>query len=183
MTTSEFADVGGGVTVRPVLRADLLDVFRIEQAVFPQPWPFSGFERSLDAPAFLVAEDRSAGTGTGAETGDDALGSPVSGSIVGYVVGDVVPNHGRSLGHVKDLAVRPNYRGEGIGSALLGRALRLLSSQGVSTVKLEVRPSNDAALSLYTRFGFEPLKTVPGYYADGEDALVMVVDLDATSTL
>lgn len=159
--------------IRPVARADLLDVFRIEQAVFPQPWPFSAFERYLDAPAFLVATDGTAGE----------VGGPGAGDVVGYVVGDVVPNHGRPLGHVKDLAVRSDRQGEGVGSALLGRALRVLAAQGVSTVKLEVRPSNRPAISLYGRFGFEPLKTVPGYYADGEAAMVMVADLDVSVPL
>lgn len=169
VTTSEHAQAGGGVSIRSVTRADLLDVFRIEQAVFPQPWPFSAFERYLDAPAFLVATDATAGE----------VGGPGGGDVVGYVVGDVIPNHGRSLGHVKDLAVRSDQQGDGVGSALLGRALRVLAAHGASTVKLEVRPSNQAALSLYARFGFEPLKTVPGYYADGEAAMVMVADLDA----
>jgi ribosomal-protein-alanine N-acetyltransferase len=43
-------------------------------------------------------------------------------------------------------------------------------------VKLEVRDSNDVARSLYRDVGFEPARRVPGYYEDGEDALVMVLD-------
>jgi ribosomal-protein-alanine N-acetyltransferase len=47
----------------------------------------------------------------------------------------------------------------------------------VARVKLEVRESNDRARSLYRRFGFERHHTVPRYYDDGEDALVLVADL------
>jgi len=140
--------------IRPAARADLLEVFRIEQASFPQPWPYSAFEGFLDAPGFLVA------------VGGDG--------VVGYVVADTVPNHGRPIGHVKDIAVRPDRRGEGIGASLLERALSTLAGEGTSRVKLEVRAGNDAAIRLYRRFGFTHHHTVPRYYDDGEDALVMV---------
>ncbi len=157
------------VSVRPATRADLLEVFRIEQSAFPEPWPFAAFERYLDADGFLVAVDESRAGAT--ESG------LVEGGVVGYVVATPVPNHGRSLGHVKDIAVHAECRGSGVGSTLLDAALSTLAREGASSVKLEVRRSNDGALSLYEEFGFELLKTVPRYYADGEDALVLVCDL------
>ena len=172
----------GAVSIRPATRADLLEVFRIEQAAFPEPWPFAAFERYLDALGFLVAVDesqvgRSGGGGPSAPGGSDGQESGVvDGGVVGYVVATTIPNHGRSLGHVKDIAVHPDHRGRGIGSTLLDAALGLLAGEAAS-VKLEVRPSNDAALALYDEFGFELLKRVPGYYVDGEDALVLVADL------
>ncbi|PSP83255.1 ribosomal-protein-alanine N-acetyltransferase RimI, partial [Halobacteriales archaeon QH_8_68_33] len=55
-------------------------------------------------------------------------------------------------------------------------ALRTLAGEGAASVKLEVRRSNDAARSLYEDFGFEHRNTVPRYYDNGEDALVMVRD-------
>jgi ribosomal-protein-alanine N-acetyltransferase len=144
---------GAPARVRPAERADLLAVHRIEQTAFPQPWPFRAFEQYLDDAGFLVAED---------------------GPVVGYVVADSVPNHGRPLGHVKDLAVREDRRGEGIGATLLRRALGELDSRGVGSVKLEVRESNRRARQLYERHGFVHRRTVPRYYSDGEDALVLV---------
>lgn len=159
----------GAVSVRPATRADLLEVFRIEQSTFPEPWPFGAFERYLDASAFLVAIDESRAGATESGVVDDG--------VVGYVVASTVPTHGRALGHVKDIAVHPECRDRGVGSTLLDAALSTLAGEGASSVKLEVRRSNDAALSLYEEFGFEVLKTVPGYYADGEDALVLVCDL------
>lgn len=147
-----------GVEIRPATQADLLSVFRIEKTAFPQPWPFSAFERFLDEPAFLVGI-------RGAE-------------IVGYVVADVTPNYGRDIGHVKDLAVRPDARGVGLGRRLLSQSIRRMAGDGATLVKLEVRESNDAALSLYRDEGFELLRRVPGYYEDGETALVMVLDVD-----
>lgn len=145
------------VVIRRAERADLLSVFRIERAVFPQPWPFAAFEQFLDEPGFLVAVS--------------------DGAVVGYVVADVTPNYGRDIGHVKDLAVHPDARRSGLGRRLLERALFELSFAGAALVKLEVRETNDPALALYESFGFEPLRRVPRYYQDGEDALVMVLDV------
>jgi ribosomal-protein-alanine N-acetyltransferase len=151
-------DAGSTVRVRPAERADLLAVTRIERASFPQPWPYDAFERYLDARGFLVAVD---------PDHDGGLAGPV----VGYVVGDTVDNHGRRLGHVKNVAVDPDYRGDGVGTTLLER---VLAAMDATSVKLEVRESNDGARALYRRFGFEPLRRVPRYYDDGEDAVVML---------
>ncbi len=156
MTTT--ASEANAPTIRPAEDADLIAVFRIEKASFSQPWPFSAFQRFVGEPTFLVAVD-----GT---------------KILGYVVANTVPNHGQALGHVKDLAVHPSRRGEGVGRRLLERALNGLRVQGVHSVKLEVRESNEAAISLYEDFGFHYLRTIPDYYGDGENALVMIVELD-----
>lgn len=154
--------------VREAERADLLAVFHIEQESFPQPWPFSAFEQFLDEPGFLVAQLPEEESGRDPATvGDD-------GRVVGFVVADTVPNHGEPLGHVKDVAVASECRGEGVGTRLLQRALTVLASTGVSRVKLEVRESNDTARSLYERFGFSHHHTVPRYYDNGEDAHVMI---------
>lgn len=145
-----------GVVVRQAERADLLAVYRIECASFAHPWPYDAFQEFLGERGFLVAGDR--------------------GGVAGYVVSDVTPTHGGDLGHIKDIAVHPDRRGEGIGSTLLTRALTVLESDGADSVKLEVRASNDVAKHLYRRFGFDVLRTVPGYYEDGEDAVVMLLD-------
>ncbi|AGB38267.1 ribosomal protein S18-alanine N-acetyltransferase [Natronococcus occultus] len=146
------------ITIRPAERADLLAVVRIEQASFSQPWPYDAFERFLGEPGFLVATEP-------------------TGAVAGYVVADVNRQYGRNRGHVKDIAVRPDSRGDGVGSALLSRIVAVLLSHGADSVKLEVRESNDPAKRLYRQFGFEPLRRVPGYY-DDEDAIVMVRKLE-----
>ncbi|MFB6184955.1 MAG: GNAT family N-acetyltransferase [Haloarculaceae archaeon] len=160
--------------VRPATRADLLTVFRIEQSAFPQPWPYSVFERYLDEPGFLVAESR-AGPCPEAASGDRNC-------VVGYVVADVVADHGQRLGHVKDIAVAERRRGEGVGRRLLGRALTVLAGRGVTATKLEVREGNDSALALYRSFGFVHRGTLSNYYSNGEDALVMIRELDRPAT-
>ena len=142
------------VSIRPAERADLLAVVRIENDAFSQPWPYDAFERFLGEPGFLVAE--------------------IDGEIGGYVVADVTQQIGRSLGHVKDIAVHSDHRRAGVASALLSRSLGVLAAHGAETVKLEVRRSNDEAKRLYREFGFDPLRRVGNYYGDGEDAIVMI---------
>ncbi|SNZ12411.1 ribosomal-protein-alanine N-acetyltransferase [Natronoarchaeum philippinense] len=164
-------DSTDAVRVRDAERADLLAVHSIEKSSFPSPWPLAAFERHLSSPAFLVAVD---GTADGDAAGGTATESIDAASVLGYVVADLVPNHGRPLGHVKDIAVHPDRRGEGVGSALLEAALTALATESVGSVKLEVRVSNESAQSLYQSFGFEPLRRVPRYYDDGEDAIIMV---------
>lgn len=154
----------GGVSFRRAERADLLEIARIERESFPQPWPFHAFEDFLGEPGFLVAvADR---------TGD--IGAA---PVIGYVVADTVPGGKRPVGHVKDLAVRAGWRERGIGTRLVERALAVLVATGAPQAKLEVRRSNDGAISLYQRFGFELHHVIPRYYEDGEDALVLVARL------
>ena len=180
--TSSVVGDEDDVQVRQATQADLLAVLRIERTSFPQPWPFSAFERYLDEPGFLVAVNdrgsRGGQTGRGRARQSEQDDAQRAESVVGYVVADLVPNHGRPLGHVKDIAVHPDCRGEGVGSTLLTRALAVLDGHGAQSVKLEVRASNDTALGLYDEFGFQYLRTIPRYYDDGEDALILVVDLD-----
>jgi ribosomal-protein-alanine N-acetyltransferase len=158
VTTTPPEGADAAPTVRRAERADLLEIYRIERAVFPQPWPFEAFERFLDEPGFVLAE---AATDEG----------PV---VAGYVVADLTPNFGRDIGHVKDLAVREEFRGAGLGRLLLRHALASLEARGATVTRLEVRASNDAAIALYRDHGFEHRRTVPRYYADGENALVML---------
>lgn len=158
------------VTIRGAEQSDLGSIVDIECDAFDQPWPYTAFERFLDEPGFLVAVESDASR---RRTGDAAT------AVVGYVVGDVTPNFGRDIGHVKDLAVAERARKQGIGRSLLVQSLVTLAVAGAEVVKLEVRESNDPARTLYRDVGFEVARRVPRYYQDGEDALVMVLDVTA----
>lgn len=152
MTTAPQTD-RTGVSVRPAERADLLEVYRIETDSFSQPWPFTAFEQYLGEPGFFVAAGE---------------------SVLGYVIGDTVSNQGIPFGHIKDIAVRADARGDGIGTGLLRRAIDALEANGVHGIKLEVRESNERAIGLYQAHGFEHRRTVEEYYDNGENALLLV---------
>lgn len=162
--------MSGDERIRAVERADLVSIHRIERAVFDTPWSYHAFESVLSAPAFLVAVTPDGGTV------DPASPGPIDGSgIVGYVVAD--RGGSWTAGHVKNLAVRPDRQGEGLGRQLLRTGLSTLGEGGVETVRLEVRVSNEPARSLYRSEGFTPARRLPNYYADGETAVVMTLEL------
>lgn len=76
--------------------------------------------------------------------------------------------------HVVSIAVREPYRRMGIGSSLLNQAIKNGRREyKASECYLEVRVTNNPAISLYEKIGFVKVKRNLGYYMDGEDAWVM----------
>ncbi|MCJ7635591.1 ribosomal protein S18-alanine N-acetyltransferase [Candidatus Bathyarchaeota archaeon] len=76
-------------------------------------------------------------------------------------------------GHIISLAVVAEHREQGIASVLLSMVLKNISEYNVDECYLEVRVGNKSATDLYKRYDFETLRTIRGYYRDGEDAYVM----------
>lgn len=76
--------------------------------------------------------------------------------------------------HVTNIAVHPEFRGIGIGNSLMEEMIKLAKSEGASSMTLEVRRNNSAALNLYKKYGFIEAAIRKGYYQDTkEDAIVM----------
>jgi ribosomal-protein-alanine N-acetyltransferase len=90
--------------------------------------------------------------------------------IAGFVVGE---SSRRGAGHIITIDVLPRARRSGYGSDLLRAAEQRLLAAGCSAVLLEVAVDNDAALHFYKRHGYSVLKTIPRYYLDSVDALLM----------
>jgi ribosomal-protein-alanine N-acetyltransferase len=80
--------------------------------------------------------------------------------------------------HVLQVATAEAHRRRGIGRALVDQALAFAAAQHVRLVLLEVRRTNVAAIALYRRVGFIANHVRRGYYADGEDAVEMLAELD-----
>lgn len=78
-----------------------------------------------------------------------------------------------------NIAVHPDWQRRGIARSLLDRVADIAQRTGMSSVLLEVRPSNQRAVAVYERYGFRPIGRRKGYYpAPGlgltrEDAIVM----------
>ena len=76
--------------------------------------------------------------------------------------------------HINTLAVAPGERRQGLATLLMRYVLAETSKEGARKATLEVRASNQAALSLYERLGFRVTATRPGYYTNpDEDALIL----------
>ncbi|KAI8963756.1 acyl-CoA N-acyltransferase [Daldinia sp. FL1419] len=103
--------------------------------------------------------------------------------IVGYVLAKMEeePTDGVQHGHITSLSVMRTHRRLGIAEKLMRQSqLAMVETFGAQYVSLHVRVSNKAAIHLYTKtLGFDQEKTEPKYYADGEDAHCMRLDLSA----
>lgn len=106
------------------------------------------------------------------------------GKIVGYIMCRIemgLSNFGLSgvakKGHVVSVAVLPEHRRKGMGKALVVKAMEGMRGYGAKQCYLEVRVTNQEAISMYKKLDFEVARTIHGYYADGEDAFVMTVKL------
>jgi [ribosomal protein S18]-alanine N-acetyltransferase len=76
--------------------------------------------------------------------------------------------------HINNLAIRPQFRGHGMGTALLHHILAEARQLGAHRATLEVRASNEAARRLYERLGFYVAATRRNYYSHPvEDALIL----------
>ena len=81
--------------------------------------------------------------------------------------------------HINNVALRPAYRGQGLGTALLHRVMREARTLGAKRATLEVRASNVGARRLYERLGFAVSATRRNYYTNPvEDALILWAELD-----
>ena len=89
---------------------------------------------------------------------------------MGFILGF---KHTPFEGRVFWLAVRPGYHNRGIGTRLLTAILRTFRLMGAMSATLEVRVSNKKAQNLYLTMGFEMTGVFPGYYSDGEAAIIM----------
>ena len=90
--------------------------------------------------------------------------------VAGYVGSQSVMGEADMM----NLAVAPEFRRNGIGRQLVERLITQLRNNGVSSLTLEVRASNDAARNLYENLGFAQVGRRPNYYSNPkEDALIL----------
>ncbi len=133
--------------IRRATPQDLELLERLEHASFPDHWSRATLHNSLVEPNYLVL-----------------LAGDI-GFLLGWNVGDEA--------EIARLGVLQSARGQGLGLALVRAALEEWQSRGVTSVFLEVRSSNEVAVRLYERAGFEEIARRPNYYANGEEARVM----------
>jgi ribosomal-protein-alanine N-acetyltransferase len=101
---------------------------------------------------------------------NSTLVAEVGGSVAGFILGF---KHAPFEGRIFWLAVAPGYQSRGIGMRLLLGVLKIFRQMGALNATLEVRVSNKKAQSLYSALGFCMSGVFPGYYSDGEAAIIM----------
>jgi ribosomal-protein-alanine N-acetyltransferase len=141
---------------------DLERVMEIERAGFLHPWSADLFRRELthDWSTILLAT----------EPGRGGRPEAILGFVIYWLVHDEV--------HVLNIAVAEEARRQGVARSLLNEAVERGCKLGASVATLEVRRSNYPALELYRSLGYRQVGIRPNYYVDeGEDAIVMVLDL------
>ena len=90
------------------------------------------------------------------------------------LLGFLIANHERSgVGHVITIDVDPTRQRKGTGTALMEAAEERLRRAGCKSVLLETAVNNLSALAFYKRHGYSVLKTLPRYYMNSLDGLLM----------
>jgi ribosomal-protein-alanine N-acetyltransferase len=149
------ASVANRLSLVRMTMDDVDAVHALECSVFPHPWSRANFSDSIQA-------------------GYDAwLLRGAAGELAGYFL----LMYALDEAHLLDVAVAGKRHGTGLGRHLLETLCARARSMGAESVLLEVRPSNERALAVYTRFGFAEIGRRKGYYpaheGKREDAIVM----------
>lgn len=130
----------------------VLQIAELEKICFSDPWSVNSIASELDnrLSLWLVALE------------DD--------KVIGYVGSQTV------LGEtdMMNIATHPDYRKQGIATALITGLMEALEASGSHSLMLEVRASNEPAVSVYRNLGFEEVGRRKNYYRNPkEDALIM----------
>lgn len=139
----------------PMDRSHIKEIAQLERECFSDPWSESSLEEELYNPlaSFIVAQRP-------------------DGAVLGYAGLHAVMDEG----YIDNIAVRADYRGQGIADDLLDVFVRFGQAH-LAFLTLEVRPSNEAAIQLYYKHGFAQVGRRKDYYKQPkEDAIIMTLE-------
>lgn len=149
LSSSASAEPWSQPHIQPAGWRDLRAIVELERQCFgPDSWPWLEVLAALTFPRTC------------------RLKAIHNGRIIGFVIGDRKPR----VGWIASIGVHPDYRRRGVGRQLMNVCERAL---GTERVRLSLRTSNNAALRLYQKLGYQQVDVWPRYYRDGEDGLVM----------
>jgi len=140
------------ITLQTIDHPLLPKVLELDQVCFNGLWTIEGYQREVDSPnSELIA----------LLSGDRLIGYGCFWAIVDEA-------------HITILAVHPEYQQQGLGKLILLALLDRACQREMKHATLEVRISNQSAISLYEKFQFKVAGQRKKYYADtGEDALIL----------
>jgi ribosomal-protein-alanine N-acetyltransferase len=142
--------------IRRAAPADVPAIVAIEREAFIDAWDAEIFTEALSyyPTTYFVAES--------------------GGLIAGFIVGALEDTGENIYGHICNFAVSAPFQRRGIGRQLVLRLEHQFALELATGSQLEVRESNAPAQRFYRRLGYENVFFVGGYYANGEDALMMM---------
>lgn len=150
---------GSTLLVRWMTFNDIPAVLDLERAIFPSPWVFEAFTYELTNLEYNIS-----------------LVGLIDNRIVAYAVSYLVVDEA----HISNIAVSPAYRKLKIGETLLLISLQIGQRNDCKVAHLEVRKTNEAAISLYKKYGFKITGLRKNYYEEeNEDALLMSLNLES----
>ncbi len=178
-------------TTRRMYKEDLEQVNEIDHEAFPTQWPPANYRQELQNKIayYIVTCDTSKTITLPPDTRkrpgslksllmpwkkDLAVIPPDVPVTQPYIVGFSGIWMLAGEAHVTNIAVRAQYRGQGLGEYLLLSTYDLARSLEANFLTLEVRASNIVAQALYNKYGFVEMGVRKGYYLDNhEDAIIM----------
>lgn len=144
------------IKIQPFQNSDINRIMEIEKRSFPYPWSKKSYlgMSMMRTTRFLVAKDES--------------------KILGFVLYQLLEDEIE----IHSIAVDPDSRRRGVSRKMFNFILDEAREKGIKQIFLQVRRSNESARSLYKKFGFRIIGTRPNHYEDGEDALVMKLEIE-----
>ncbi len=145
------------VEIREMSEKDLYAVLMIENQCFISPWPKADIltdwkDNQYSRWLVILVDD------------------VVAGFIDYWITFDSAT--------ICQIAIQKGYRRLGLASKLLDEMFKDCYAEKVRNITLEVRGSNEAAISLYKKYGFKFVVSKEGYYSDGEDAHYFVKEVN-----
>ena len=188
--------------VRLMRKEDIPQVVEIDREAFPTMWPPANYRHELEnrLARYIVAcddverveEPKTKATPKKGFSGllsrlrqlfnhDRFFGNEIPPSERQYILGFTGFWIMTGEAHITNIAVREKHRRQGIGELLLISLIDLAIKLDARLITLEVRASNTAAQSLYSKYGFTKVGVRRGYYTDNrEDGVLMSLE-DITS--
>lgn len=139
---------------REMRKSDISEVDAIERGSFENPWPTEALLFELEQNVFC-----------------NSFVMEVRERVAAYAFLWVVDEDS----HLINIAVEKGMRRSGLGSLFMRRLIMFAEECAAKRMRLEVRAGNEAAVSLYLKFGFRITGREKAYYSNGEDALVMLL--------
>ncbi len=146
------------ITICSACEKDIDEIYNIEKVNFKYPWSkenfFSELKISRSGKGFFYILK---------------IDNIISGYLCGRIVEDEI--------NIINISIKKEFQRSGFGKKVLNYLLKSIEEKNIKYVYLEVRESNFGARNFYEKFGFKNFWIRKNFYSDGEDAIVMKLNL------